>query len=52
MGAFTNSRVVPLGEDGKPVKIQGYKSDTKEASRPLTELVKLFEEKEKRQTKS
>jgi len=51
MGAFTNSRVVPLGKDGKPVDVQEYKSDIKDISRPLAELAKLFEEKEKEQIK-
>jgi hypothetical protein len=51
MGAFTNSRVVPLGKDGKPVKIQEYTSDPNESSRPLSQLEALFKKLEKKQTK-
>jgi hypothetical protein len=50
MGAFTNSRVVPLGKDGKPVKVQEYKTDSKEPSRPLSLLENLFKEQEKKQS--
>lgn len=51
MGAFTNSRVVPLGKDGKPVRVQEYVSDSKETTRPLAQLESIFKEEENKQKK-
>lgn len=51
MGAFTNSRVVPLGKDGKPVKVHEYTSDKNEYSRPLAQLEALFKKEEKKAKK-
>ena len=47
MAAFTNTRLVPIGENGKPVRVQEYSVLIAESSRSLSVLDALFKEQEK-----
>lgn len=47
MATFTNTRLVPIGEDGRPVRVQKYSGSIDESTRPLSVLDTLFKEQEK-----
>lgn len=47
MAAFTNTRLVPIGGNGKPVRVQKYSASIDESTRPLSVLDALFKEQEK-----
>jgi hypothetical protein len=47
MATFTNTRVVPLGKEGKPMTVREYSSNANEPSRSLRVIETLFKEQER-----